>query len=227
MMPAIDILKETPLFSCFTEKQLGLLEKSLNVSKLKKGEKLFNQGTSADYFYFVVEGIVNLTHVTVSGEERVIEIIRSENFFAEALMFLGHPTYPVSAVLAKDSKFIAINCQQYMTILRGSSDVCFSLLGNLSKRLHQLVSDINALTLYSAESRVAAFVSNCLTIKSGNLFSLELPKQVIASRLSMKPETFSRALHHLDKINVIQLNNKEILVLDKTRLDHIANQDLG
>lgn len=224
-MPFIEDLEHTSLFSCFTNKQLEFLEQSIHTSTLKKKNNLFDQGSKADYFYFLQTGIIKLEHISSSGESRIIEIIRDGEFFAEALMFLQQPNYPVSAIAAKDCQIIAINAQKYLELLNSTENASLLLLGNLSKRLHQLIGDMNALTLNSAESRVASYISNCMSQKQ-NTFRLELPKQIIASRLSMKPETLSRALHHLQDIEVIQLTNKELTILNKSKLNEIATQNM-
>jgi len=218
-------LINTSLFSCFTLEQIKNLEQGIHTSAHKKKSKLFDQGSKVEYFYFLQEGIIKLEHVAFNGEARIIEIIRQGEFFAEALMFLQQPKYPVSAIIAKDSQVIAIHAKKYMELLNSTEHATQLLLGKLSKRLHQLVGDMNALSLNSAEGRVASYIANCVSEKD-DIFNLELPKQVIASRLSMKPETLSRALHHLQDISVIQLTNKELTILDKIKLHEIATQNM-
>jgi CRP-like cAMP-binding protein len=49
-------------------------------------------------------------------------------------------------------------------------------------------------------------------------FELPASKQVIASRLNLTPETFSRILHSLSQAGLITVKGKRITVPDITRL---------
>ena len=65
--------------------------------QLDEGEMLFRQNDPAERFYLLLRGQVKLFRLGPSGNEKVIEIVTPVSTFAEALMFLDHPTYPVGA----------------------------------------------------------------------------------------------------------------------------------
>ena len=125
----------------------------------------------------------------------------------------------------KDTELFAIDAQKYAELLHHSVDSCFKLLGSMSQRIHSLVSDIDSLTLHSSKSRLAGYLINCLSYHPKGIINLELPKGVIASRLSMKPETFSRALHSLDESGIINVEKRVVTILDESALREIANQE--
>jgi CRP-like cAMP-binding protein len=127
----------------------------------------------------------------------------------------------------KKTELIAIDSQKYAALLQNSVDSCFKLLGVMSQRIHGLVNDIDSLTLHSSKSRLAGYLVSCLTHSSsaGKTIKLELPKGVIASRLSMKPETFSRALHNLDESGIISVEKRQVTVNDELALREIANHE--
>jgi CRP-like cAMP-binding protein len=197
----------------------------IHVVHLKPGEALFQQGQAFRSFYFVNSGIIKLSRISEDGAEKVIEIIRPNQFFAEALVFLRSPQYPVMASAMKEAELIAIDAHKYTALLHNSVDSCFKLLGSMSQRIHSLVSDIESLTLHSSKSRLAGYLINCLQHFPSGRINLELPKGVIASRLSMKPETFSRALHSLDETGVISVDKRIVTINDELALRDIANQE--
>ena len=218
-------LKSTIMFSDFTEKELVHFDEMVHVSHISKGETLFQQGQAFKSFFYLSDGIIKLTRTAEDGTEKIIEFIRSGNYFAEALAFLNSPAYPVMATAAKDCELVSIDATKYLNLLKGSTDACFNLLASMSKRIHHLVSEIDSLTLHSTKSRVAGYLINCMSTHSQNCFKLELPKAMIASRLTMKPETFSRALHSLDEEDIISLEKSYITVKDEIALRSIANQE--
>ena len=49
---------------------------------------------------------------------------------------------------------------------------------------------------------------------------LSAKKRIIASRLSVTPEYFSRTLHELINAGAIAVNGRQIVILDAVRLRH-------
>jgi len=65
--------------------------------------------------------------------------------------------------------------------------------GDLSLRLRALVDEITTLSLQTGSCRVASYLLENAP-ENEDTFKLEIAKGVIAARLSIKPETFSRIL---------------------------------
>src|SRR5271166_4628076 len=73
--------------------------------------------------------------------------------------------------------------------------LAFDMLAAASMRLRQLVDEIEQLKARSAPQRIADFFVQQATESSGPArIALPYEKALIASRLGMKPESFSRAL---------------------------------
>lgn len=221
----INQLKSTIMFSGFDEKQLSHLNEMTHSIHLSKGDTLFRQGQDFKKFYYLSEGIIKLTITAEDGAEKIIEFIRPGHYFAEALAFLNSPVYPVMAIAAKDCELVAVDADKYLSQLKSSTNACFNLMADMSMRIHHLVSEIDSLTLHSTKSRVAGYLVNCMSIHAQSCFKLELPKAMIASRLTMKPETLSRALHSLDEENIISIDKSYITINDEAALMAIAHQE--
>ena len=71
-------------------------------------------------------------------------------------------------------------------------------------------------------SRVATYFIQHLG-KENEKFVLDIPKQVLASRLSIKPETLSRIFRNLTNAGLIAIHGNEITVLDRAHLLDIAD----
>ncbi|MGY6275172.1 Crp/Fnr family transcriptional regulator, partial [Methylomonas sp. MgM2] len=118
------------------------------------------------------------------------------------------------AVIA--SKLWRIEMKPFLGLLQASNALCLRMLGSLSKRLHGAIQDIEQLTLQNASMRVIQLLLQSAPDGEGNQYSLDLetPKQVLASRLSVRPETFSRILQQLSRKELISVQGKTIHILD-------------
>ncbi len=219
-------LRSTYLFSVLDDSQLERVATMGMPVQLRDGEQLFTTGDKAKVFYLVLEGQIKLFRLASSGDEKVIEIVRAGNTFAEALMFQSQQTFPVSAQAIGDVRLLAFSHSSFLLLLRESVDTCFRLMGDMSARLRHMIMEINDLTLQNATGRVAGYLCSQVHGKSGNGccdgFDLAAPKGVLASRLSVKPETFSRILHNLMDKDIISVKGGHIDVLNVDELRSIA-----
>jgi CRP-like cAMP-binding protein len=95
------------------------------------------------------------------------------------------------------------------------------MIAGLARRLHGLVRDVEAYTLRSGQERVIGYLLAELPegAESGaGEVRLTPGKSVLASRLNMTPEHFSRILHDLVAAGLIEVNGRSIRVPEIARL---------
>jgi CRP-like cAMP-binding protein len=214
------ILRSHHLFAGLAPAQLERVLGASHVEQHRAGQVIFDRGQPALNFFIVVEGQVNLVLYSRAGEEKIIEILGPGSSFAEAVLFMEGPAYPVSAVAATDSQVGRFSNREYIAVLRDSPDTCLRMLGHLSQRLHMRLREIEYLTLESATHRLVRLIESRLPpdAEGPAEIALQESRQDIASRLSMKPETLSRILRHLSDAGVIVVHGRSLQVPDRARL---------
>ena len=215
-------LKLSHLFSGLSDEQLHHVCQTSHVTDLEEGESLFFQGDDVISFYLVVTGRIKLFRVSPEGKEKVVEIMEPGHTFAEALMFMDQPHYPVNATALVPSRVIAINSKYFKFMLRESIDTCFLLMGNMSFRLRGLIQEIDTLSLNTGTVRIVAYLLQHAP-EDDNNFELDIAKSVIASRLSVKPETFSRILKNLHVQEILTINGRKVTIHDREALHSICS----
>ncbi len=224
-MVSVDIreaLSTSHLFSELNEAQLDRVRRNAHITDMIEGESLFFQGDDATHFYLVLAGRIKLSVVSPEGKEKVVEIMEAGATFAEALMFIDAPHYPVTATALSPSRVIGINGRDFKSMLRESIDTCFLLLGSMSYRLRGLIREIDALSLDTGTVRTVAYLLHQAPDDSDQ-FELKIAKSVIASRLSVKPETFSRILRNLHEREVVSIEGRKVIIHDREAMRGICS----
>lgn len=208
------------LFASLDDEQFDRVLCGVQGLNVQEGDHLFHFGDQARYFYFLIRGQIQLYRLSAGGEEKVIEIIAPGQTFAEAVMFFKTHAYPVSAKAVLHSELYRIDMAIVIGMLQESNALCLRLLGGMSRRLHGAIQDIDQLTLQNASMRVIQLLLNSAPDGSVSGYSLEweTPKQVLASRLSVRPETFSRILQQLSRKGLISVQGKTVEVLNVNAL---------
>ena len=218
----IEDLKKGLLFSNLGEEQLERVAKRARRLQLAEGEALFEQGDPADRFYLLLWGQMKLYRLSPAGNEKVIEVVTPGSTFAEALMFLDRPHYPVGAQALSAAEVISVDAHDFAAMLRGSVDTCFLLLGDMSQRLRGLLREIDDLSLHSATCRVAGYIL-AQAPDGCDEFELQVPKQILASRLSVKPETFSRIIRNLSEQGYLTMEGNRVRIMEPAAMREVAD----
>ena len=101
--------------------------------------------------------------------------------------------------------------------------LAFDMLAATATRLRELVDEIEQLKARSAPQRVADFFVKQANVEFGAVrIALPYEKALIASRLGMKPESFSRALGKLAGLGVA-VERDSVSIADVARLAAFAD----
>ena len=214
-------LKRNHLFSKLTDLQIDRVCQFSQLHKLSDGQLLFNQSDKVTSFYMVINGKIKLYRMSPDGQEKIIEIVKSGEVFAEALMFTNQTDYPVSSAALAETIVISINAKNFREMLWDSTATCLLLLGDMSFRLRRLIKEIDTLTLHSGTCRVASYLIQEMSEGKDN-FTLDTAKNVIAARLSVKPETFSRIIKNLKNQGILTIDGNYITVHDIDALKQLS-----
>lgn len=213
-LPDKQDLRNVYLFESLDDEQLDRVIKSAHNVSLAAHERLFDRGECADRFYLLCSGQLKLFQVSIEGYEKIFEIIQPGQTFAEAIMFMEQHRYPVSVEALFDSNLLSFDMRTFRNILKQSNDTCFHLMSTMSQRLHARLREINSLALQNATYRLVNYLLEQIPDGASDKPDIHLvtQKSVIAARLSIQPETFSRILSRLSKNGIISVSRQDISV---------------
>lgn len=210
-------LRQHPLLAGLAEGTFQEVCRLAIQRRLETGECLLHQGKPADRFYVLIQGQMKLTRVLMEGQEKLVEIVQPGQSFGEALMFAEQNLNPFSASALKPCLLASLDAAHFRRLLEEQPQLCMSLLGRFSQRMHQFLEEIDTLAMANASQRVARFLNQELQ-EGANVVQLHVPKRLIASQLGIQPETFSRILHRLMDAGIIAMERRNIRVLDTPAL---------
>ena len=209
-------IASVPLFHSLKPGQLRRIAAHMQRLELANGAQLFAQEQEAAAFYLVQSGNIVLKRTSMKGDEKVMDIVQPGQTFAEAVMFMDRHTYPVSATASGHSVLIEIDSENFKSVLAESIDTCFRIMGDLSVRLRRWVEEIDRLTLQNATCRIMGYLNNQLPHDADGPVEVVLPapKNRIASRLSITPETLSRIFSELQHEGLLSIRGKVVSIHD-------------
>lgn len=214
-----DFLSRIPLFQGLSGDELDGLAAATTQVHAPRGTVLFKQGDPCLGFHTVMYGQVKLMLSSPIGDEKVVRLARPGSSFGEALMFMDKP-YIVSAQTLEDTLLIHVAKAGLYAEMERHPHLARKMIASLSQRLHGLMSDVEAYSLRSGAQRVIGYLLKDEGDEPTKQIRLSTNKAIIASRLNLTPEHFSRILRELSDQGLIQVKGREITILDLKRLQN-------
>ena len=163
-----------------------------------KGQLLFIAHDQAERFYIVREGWVKLFRETLDGSQAVLDILTKGHIFAETAIFESG-VYPYSAEAIEDLEVVSIPLAVLKTEIETNNQMALDMLESMSRYRRQQEQEIEHISVQNAPQRIGCFLLRLVDQNANGAVKIQLPydKMLVASRLGMQPETFSRALNKL------------------------------
>jgi len=219
-VPTEALLSSLPLFRGLNDDELRAIRLELGQMDLPRGTALFRPGDPCSGIHVVVSGHVKISLGTADGAEKVVDLVGPGQTLGETAVFLNRP-HKTSAETLSESRVLHIAKEQVFAAVRNHPGFAQRIIAGLSDRLDRFIGDLESLTLHSGTERVVAYLLSRLegaSERSHAAVTLPASKGIIASRLNLTQEHFSRILHDLAATNLIRVDGRSILIPDVAQL---------
>ncbi|MFP8965327.1 fumarate/nitrate reduction transcriptional regulator Fnr [Pokkaliibacter sp. CJK22405] len=215
-----------PLSLSFTDMERldGIIDKS---RPLKKGDHLFRQGEDFSSVYAVRAGAIKTYTVTDEGEEQITGFYMPSELIG--LSGIHESAYPVSAKVLETTTVCEIPFEKLDSLSGQLPELRKNLLRTMSKEIRDEQQMMLLLSKKSADERIGTFLvrlSQRFKLRgfSPTHFRLPMSRNEIGNYLGLAVETVSRIFTRLQKQEVIEVDGKDIRVINTSELYRIAGE---
>lgn len=213
-------LAALPLFAGLAQKTLARLARGAVVIDAAAGTALFSRGEACDGLFGVLAGRVKLSLPLRPAVEKVVALVGPGHTFAESAVFLDEP-HDLSAETLTRSRLVHVQRRALLAVLRGDPFFASRVVQALSRRVRELVTQVESAAMMTGTQRVVDFLVRELRGESAagpSTIALPAKKRIIASQLGLTQEHFSRILHELATESVVIVHGSTLTVPDTARL---------
>ena len=221
-------VREVPLFRHMDADVVAAVLSGAVPKRWDRGTTVLVQGEPADAFYVILEGWVKLYRLLPDGSEAVVAVMTAGESFAEAAMFMGG-RYPVAADTVSEARLLRVEATTLRAAMKADGRVAIALFASIAHHTATLSEQLHLIKALAAPQRVADFLVVAARRTHGadahGRLALRLPydKALIARRLGMTPESFSRALGTL-RAHGVTVSRETVAIASLARLEAYARE---
>jgi len=192
----------------------------------KKGELIFQEGEEVRGIYFVNSGTVKVHKRWGTEKELIIRFAQKGDIFGHR--GLGHePHYPISATALEPVSVCYVDLEFFQTSLKVNQDFMYGLLLFFADELQESERKMRNLAHMQVKGRVAQALLS-LEDKFGcspeGHIGITLSRQDLASLVGATYETVFRIINELAQEELIQLDAKNITIIDAVKLNDYTKE---
>jgi len=194
--------------------------------KYPRGHVIFTEGERADGFYIVESGQVRIYKTSPDGKEQILHLLGEGESFGEAAVFAGQE-YPASAKANTAVQCRFIPRHDFIAMIQRNPALAMNMLAIMAVRLRRFAAMVEDLSLKEVPGRLCSYLLY-LSERSADtcLLEPEAGKNQLAALLGTIPETLSRILTRMERMELIKREGSRIRILDKSTLLKIADGEM-
>lgn len=204
-------LKNIYQFSKLDDESLKLLERIIVRKKYQKDNIVFYEGDLGDRITILSKGLLKVYKTDKKGNEITIHLFSEPTMVAEMPIF-EEIRYPATSRFESDGEIIFLDYKKFKEILESNSNVAFSIIRSLTKKIKFLENTVSGSMGKSAGERVAKFLYDNEEVLG------QLKNYTMAGAINITPETFSRELKKLKDTKIIVSEGGGVRILNKEAL---------
>jgi CRP/FNR family transcriptional regulator len=219
-------LKTCPLCKLCLKEWLPAVDAHRKSLHVKKGERLFTEGTNMTDIYFIYSGTVKVHKQWGKEKELILRFAKSGDIVGHRGLGIDN-IYPASATAIEPVTVCAIDLEFFQSSLKINLDFTFQLLMFYARELKESERNMRNLAHMSVKGRVAQSlltIHDKFGIDEEGFINITLSRQDLASFAGTTYETVFRIINDFTQENILKLSGKNISIVDTNKLLHFTKE---
>jgi CRP/FNR family transcriptional regulator len=197
---------------------LAALQKAARRKSYSENQIIFSEGESSDFLPIVKTGKVKMVRFPDIDKEVIIGIFEAGEMFAVPPVFDGG-NFPSTAVAMEETTLLLLYRQDFLRLLRESSEFSFAVIGWMCEMLREKTATIKNLATASPEQRVGNVLLRLAEKEDAETFvKISLRRQDIAEIAGLTTETTIRVIRKLAEKDLVKIVHGKIILEQPERL---------
>ena len=198
--------------------ELQTLSKSRAISRYKKKEVIFHVGDNPHYIFFLNKGSIKTYKTHDDGKELITNLYKEGDFFGHVALF-DQKNYSDSALVIEESEIYKIPKDDFLALIYKNREVASQFIKLLSNKVAEQEKHLLRLAYDTVRKRTAEALLTL--INSSEKKTLKVTRDDLANMVGTATETVIRCLSEFKEDELIEINGREITILDSKGLAKI------
>ncbi len=215
---------QAPCFQMLSEQEVELVRASKTQVLFRKGDNLTKQGAFASYILFVINGLAKQYIEGDNTKNYNLRIIKPGEFVGLSAVFTKN-TFNYSSIALTDCQVFLIEKDTIANVVKQNGMFGFTIIKRYCEQNANLFDTLRNVLYKQMNGRIADTLLYIDGLKTENaeVFQL-LSRKDIADFAGISTESAVKLLKSFERDGLIELNEKDILILNSNALLEISKR---
>ncbi|MFV8345297.1 Crp/Fnr family transcriptional regulator [Flavobacterium sp. ZB4P13] len=218
------IVREFSSLKALTKEELIKLSDCKTSHIIKKGEVIFEEGENVNGIYCIKDGICKLTKLSANGKDHIVKLVTKGELLGQRSMISDEPVN-LSAVALEDMQVCFIPKSEVMGYFDKNNQFSMNVMKTICGDLKEADDHMVNLAQKTVKERLAEtllYLHDTFGKNKDNSLKIQLSRDELASMIGTATESCIRLLSDFNKLGLIELNGKKIVLKDINALKKMA-----
>ena len=219
------IVREFSSLKALTKDELIKLSDCKTSHIIKKGEVIFEEGENVNGIYCIKDGVCKLTKLSANGKDHIVKLVTKGELLGQRSMISDEPVN-LSAVALEDMQVCFIPKSEVMGYFDKNNQFSMNVMKTICGDLKEADGHMVNLAQKTVKERLAEtllYLHNTFGKNEDNSLKIQLSRDELASIIGTATESCIRLLSDFNKLGLIELNGKKIILKDINKLKKLAD----
>lgn len=219
------IVREISSLKALKKEELVRLAECKTSSIIKKGDPVFEEGDNVNGIYCITVGVCKLSKLSANGKDQIVKLAKAGELLGQSSM-ISDELANLSAVALEDMEVCFIPKSEVLNFFDNNNKFSMNLMkticGDLKETSDHLVS-VSQKTVKERLAETLIYLQDSFGKNEDGSLRIQLSREEMAGMIGTATESCIRLLSDFNKLGLIALNGKKIILKDLGKLKRIAN----
>jgi CRP-like cAMP-binding protein len=194
---------------------------------IKKGDLIFEEGENVNGIYCIKDGICKLTKLSPNGKDHIVKLIKKGELLGQRSLISDEPVN-LSATALEDMEVCFIPKSEIMSFFDSNNQFSMNVMKTICGDLKEADDIMVNLAQKSVKERLAItllYLEDTFGKNEDNSLKIQLSRDELASLIGTATESCIRLLSDFNKLDLIELNGKKIILKNVGKLKKMGEQN--
>lgn len=221
MNDKLNYIKQLSFFSSLDSEKLDIIDSISKITTYPKNSILYYENDSSNKIFFLVSGLLKVYKIDKFENEIFLYHIHKNSLISELTSLEDNSIHCFSnAEFMEESIVLEVVFSELKSEFLSKNILNNEFINEILLKTQQLHCVVNRELVFDATAKVAFTLHNDLEMFNS------LKRHEISFMLHIQPETLSRVLKKLKRSSIIDIENTDVVILNKEMLKSIYRGEL-
>ena len=191
---------------------------------IKKGDLIFEEGENVNGIYCIKDGVCKLTKLSPNGKDHIVKLVKKGELLGQRSLISDEPVN-LSAFALEDMEVCFIPKSEILGFFDSNNKFSMNVMKTICGDLKEADETMVNLAQKNVKERLAItllYLEETFGKNEDHSLKIQLSREELASMIGTATESCIRLLSDFNKLELIELNGKKIILKNISKLKKMA-----